>query len=605
MSMVRSHSEMAHVLGLEDNPLMLVSKNTGWKLSSALSSLQNRYKDLKSKPDSNLNFGLVSAQSSQNIVKAISKMSHGEYVGFASNWWSLGFSGLLNGKGLKSNHAYSLHAVKEGEKTHFIYVNRGERHYEKAGSKDEQTAAAVMVFSIDDNDVEGFTRKMLGAAKSFDPRTNMSKFLQQHRGKINPDLSKLLEKKDQKTENCTVANSNIAWHFQLASDAMRQSAQNTPDNLKSFAEAYVETKNLYKKMRVKDRVEAFKYLLNDKNSYLSNRAYFYNCMQALEKFAIKDKQKNANHIQSLVESADNKTLNSLMHLLLRNDFSKNIEHYIDERIKGMQKDIPNITNEQIQLYRKITRNNLYKAKDQVLVHALKKVPEETQKNIINNDISLLRHATPGIQTFFLKQDLNRYALYASVNVKKKFPAYQQKDVVNEEGIESKYLDQSANCSRERKTSANGMLVNSAGLKEMDINNKLRFLYSYAAATDEEHLGKAFEDLCLACCKRRFYLTGGAYSADTRSARWLIDRLSADDAIGKDLRSMLKINISDIKGKVEGIVARKNTELTDQSAHYKNRYHEHTSSARLDASRLTTEDDLTEEKDVIKIPDLKS
>ena len=599
--MIRSHSEMAHILGLQDNPLMLVSKNTGWRPPLALNSLQSRYKDLKPNPDSNLNFGLVSADSSQTIAKAISNMSHGDYVGFASGWWTLDFSRFISGKGLRSGHAYSLHAVKEGEKTHFIYVNRGQRHYDMGGSKEDENADAVMVFSVDNNDAEGFARKMMDAAKSFNPRINMSKFLHQHQDKINPDLSKLLGKKDQKTGNCTVANSNIAWHFQLASDAMRQSAGDDSEHLKSFADAYAETKSIYKQMRVNDRVEAFKYLLNDKSSYLSNGAYFYNCMQALEKFAIKDQKKNANHIRSLVNSANKETLNNLINLLVSHDFAKNIEQYIDERIKTMQKSDPNISNEYIQLYREITTNNLYKAKDMVLSHALKKAPEETQKNSINNDISLLRHAAPNIQEFFLKQNFNQYALYASEEVKKIFPIYQPKDVANEVDLEKFYLNQSTNTSRERKTSTNRLLLNSAGLKEIDINNKLRSLYSYAAANEWENVDKAFEDLCLICCKRRFYLTGGAYSADTRSAHWLIDKLSADDETGKVLRSMLNINIGDIKGKVDGIIASKNTKLIAQSADYKNHYHEHMSTARPDTSKVTAEDNLTEEKTVVRNP----
>ena len=115
------------------------------------------------------------------------------------------------------------------------------------------------------------------------------------------------------------------------------------------------------------------------------------------------------------------------------------------------------------------------------------------------------------------------------------------------------------------------------------------------------MDKAFEDLCLICCKRRFYLTGGAYSADTRSAHWLIDKLSADDETGKVLRSMLNINIGDIKGKVDGIIASKNTKLIAQSADYKNHYHEHMSTARPDTSKVTAEDNLTEEKTVVRNP----
>jgi hypothetical protein len=525
---------MAHVLGLQDNPLMLVSKNTGWSVSSALSSLQSRYKDLNPTSGSNLNFGLVSAQSSSNIGKTISRMSHGEYVGFASNWWRLDFSGLINGRSLASGHAYSLHAVKEGEKTHFIYVNRGQRHYDKSGVQEDKKSDSVMVFSVDNTDAEGFAREMMDAAKSFDSRTNISKFLHQHQDKINPELSKLLGKKNQKTGNCTIANSNIAWHFQLASEAMRQSARDGSDHQKSFADAYAETKSTYQKMRVKDRVEAFKYLLNDKNSYLSDAAYSYNCMQALEKFAVKDQIKNANHIQSLASSADDKTLKNLTNLLFSGDFDKKIEQYVDERIKKMQKDYPNIPDEFIKQYRAITTNNLSRAKDKVS-DALKKAPEE---------MSLLR---------------------------------------------------------EQKTSTNKLLLHSAGEKERVINDKLRSLYSYAEVKDKDHVDKAFEELCLACCKRRFYLTGESYSADTKSAHWLIDRLSADDETGKNLRARLDIkDIGDIKAKVEDIVARKNTVICP-SENYKERYRDQLSAVKLDKDKSTSKDELPEETVLMRNP----
>lgn len=188
---------------------------------------------------------------------------------------------------------------------------------------------------------------------------------------------------------------------------------------------------------------------------------------------------------------------------------------------------------------------------------------------------------------------HKYALHASE--KNKILTDQQKDVANEEGIERKYLDQSTHLSRERKTSTNGLLLSSAGLKETDINNKLRFLYSYAAVHDDAQVSQAFKALCLNCCKRRIYLTGGAYSADTRSAHWLIERLSADDDTGRDLRSMLKIKIGEVKETVENIVARKNTALTDQLAHYKHRFHALISTAKPDASKSAFEDDLSKEQ----------
>ncbi|WP_131781729.1 hypothetical protein [Legionella gresilensis] len=57
----------------------------------------------------------------------------------------------------------------------------------------------------------------------------------------NTQLALIISKKDQKTGNCSVANSNISWHFQLAANYM----QNNPS--KTFGEAYEATGDEYKK----------------------------------------------------------------------------------------------------------------------------------------------------------------------------------------------------------------------------------------------------------------------------------------------------------------------------------------------------------------------
>jgi len=87
------------------------------------------------------------------------------------------------------------------------------------------------------------------------------------------------------------------------------------------------------------------------------------------------------------------------------------------------------------------------------------------------------------------------------------------------------------------------------------------------AEDKAGVTKAFEDLCLTCCKQRFCLTAKIYSVDTKSAHWLIARLSKNDPIGKELRSMLDIkNDFQIKEFIEYIVVGKNDELTKHDSH---------------------------------------
>ena len=55
-------------------------------------------------------------------------------------------------------------------------------------------------------------------------------------------------------------------------------------------------------MRVKDRIQAFTYLLQEKNDYLEERAYFYDYLQAVTKLIKKDEVNEQNHIELLVNS---------------------------------------------------------------------------------------------------------------------------------------------------------------------------------------------------------------------------------------------------------------------------------------------------------------
>lgn len=95
----------------------------------------------------------------------------------------------------------------------------------------------------------------------------------------------VLVKKDLKVGNCSIANSNIAVHFQLAAEYM---LAHLPESKVGFVVAYRATQAEYKKFRKNDRVEAYLFLLNDRCNNASAEEYFYNFIQASEKLLAKD-----------------------------------------------------------------------------------------------------------------------------------------------------------------------------------------------------------------------------------------------------------------------------------------------------------------------------
>lgn len=453
---------MAHVLGLKNSSLLGI-ENEGLHVSPAVHSIKNRYNQFKGTANSYLNFDVLPASFSQNAVQKITNLPQGGYVGFACRWDTHAHTSQWNA------HAFTLHAVKEGNHTHFIYVNRGQRHFDLPTGQDKNDTPAVMVFSVENQHARSFAKLMLSAATASDARKGMSAFLERHKEQFNKDLSEFMLKKNQKTGNCSIANSNIAWHFQLASDEMRKSN-------KSFVQAYEDTTPLYREMRVKDRVSAFKYLLNDRDCYTSDNAFLYNYFQAIEKFTRKDfaMQGQPNpmaHIKTLVEELDSKGLSKLIEPLINDNFTIKVDEYINARIQQLKKEHPTLSEQYCKNFAATTRDGLQSAKIRVLMLAFKKLSLEEQKQIIAKDISLLRFADRQLQSDLLKQDYNKYALYADRELKKTFPEHpfnqfreehpnefnsvsdSMKEMIESfmEGNEEEYLRKSNIITTERKT----------------------------------------------------------------------------------------------------------------------------------------------------------
>ncbi|WP_131781730.1 hypothetical protein [Legionella gresilensis] len=119
-----------------------MSDNTGWQIDDALGSTIKRFKIFK--PSWHLNFSLLSPQSS----KQIDELLNGNYVGFLTKW---------------PKHAYTLHAVREKKNIHFIYVNRGQRHFTLESGRISQ----VIVFTVQREKAREFANEMFGASNSY------------------------------------------------------------------------------------------------------------------------------------------------------------------------------------------------------------------------------------------------------------------------------------------------------------------------------------------------------------------------------------------------------------------------------------------------------
>lgn len=400
--MASSHKEMAHILGLQKNPFASMIKNTGWSIEFSVPSIKKRFDRFKETLNSNLNFDLLPTSFSEGAIKKITNLPHGGYVGFSCRW---------------PRHAFTLHAVKEGDHTHFIYVNRGRRHYELTTGDDKEEQLTVMVFSVKNQYARSFGKSMLISAMDLDPRKGISLFLEGHQKQFNEELSQQLQKKNQKTGNCSIANSNIAWHFQLASDEMKKNKD------KPFVDAFKDTEPKYREMRIKDRVQAFKYLLNDRGCYASDNAFLYNYFQAIEKFVKKDiqAQRHQNpieHIKALVDELDSKELSKLIEPLVNDNFALKVDEYINAKIQQLKKKNPNLSEQYCEQFAAETRENLQSAKIKVLTSAFKKLSLEEQKQMIAKNISLIGCADTQLQLDLLKQDYNKYALYANRELKK-------------------------------------------------------------------------------------------------------------------------------------------------------------------------------------------
>ena len=254
--------EMAHVLGLKNNPDSLFD-HEGWGSKEALASIKSRYKTL-SLDNRPISVEGITRSRLPVFLDRIAQAKFSDYIALVSGW---------------ELHAVSVHVIQDKDLMHFVYVNRGGKHL----SPSEDLNRTVIVYSCDLSQKTEFAR-LLYEHFSTEDKATISAFLESSQAKehYNPGLSRYLDKHPQAVGNCTLANTNITWHFHLATQLMKQSPE------MSLSEAYEATKREYKKLRVADRVEAFIFLLKSESAYKNQAAFYRDLMNVMAQFRGKE-----------------------------------------------------------------------------------------------------------------------------------------------------------------------------------------------------------------------------------------------------------------------------------------------------------------------------
>lgn len=122
------------------------------------------------------------------------------------------------------NHNFTFHVVKEKDKTHLIYVNRGRSAFETDQSNNNPTTKVYTFTQEQQKEMLAISQDLHTALISSD-RAVISKFINQPAlmQYENHNLSNVMNKSHQKTGNCGFANLNFSWHLKLAGEIFRRS----------------------------------------------------------------------------------------------------------------------------------------------------------------------------------------------------------------------------------------------------------------------------------------------------------------------------------------------------------------------------------------------
>lgn len=263
---------MSHVLGLK-NPVgasKAFGEHEGFDLKSANQSSKTRFQRLHNNKETSLQLDLVKTGSNFQTLTEF-----GSYQGIHAKWYRD-----------KTGHAFTFFQIQAGDQIHLIYINKGERHRDQ----DLLRLSSVMVFSLPKEKAQTILNNLDGVLQSED-REKIGGYLESLGPYINFDIMNEMPKKDQKVGNCSVANSNIAWHVHLASKYMQQ-------HQVGFIEAYKATLPQYKALRKQDRTNAFTFLFTvaKQHLYETQNTFHEDLFFTLFKFYTKEQQPHKGQI---------------------------------------------------------------------------------------------------------------------------------------------------------------------------------------------------------------------------------------------------------------------------------------------------------------------
>lgn len=271
-------TEICATLGLEDK-----AGNGGngwspwWTQQMAAPSTCTRYQQ-SSKDRRPLPYQELPGKPDNFFSDIIDSTEHGGYRGYAAGW---------------DKHSFSVQAIRDGNTVHFIYVNRGQKAFEKTAG----VQGTVIAFSCPAHEAGAFSKRFHAALITRKQET-ISTFLAAEINSplYNKTLSSELTKSNQKTGNCSVANANISWHLNLVSQAMKASPE------LGFPEAYHQTQSKYKALRTTDRCHAFCQFMcvKDQPPVTSPDLSTRLLSEIMRKFHLKDLENNQQTVQKAV-----------------------------------------------------------------------------------------------------------------------------------------------------------------------------------------------------------------------------------------------------------------------------------------------------------------
>lgn len=268
-ALTNRHSEFTHIWGLAGFVSLYLNNagatktltkcdNTGWYSKDSFASYTPRINRMRpylcSLPNPpHLNLRLID----------INDASFEEYMECLYNLKTLKLHEMMTVALTTQTHHSTVNIIKAPIGYEVVYVNRGSKDY-----MDNRDNVQIYCF---ENTIA--IAKLLEAARYVSVKRNADEQkkvlarvfnLPEWKKSFDKNASCILSKGFQKVGNCTVSNSNMAWHLMLALKQVKAGAAN------DYVEGYQQTIEQYRTMRLFDRALALESFINNKQDYSSD-----------------------------------------------------------------------------------------------------------------------------------------------------------------------------------------------------------------------------------------------------------------------------------------------------------------------------------------------